>query len=72
MNILDVRWFGGGSCIGIVRVQDEWEGIKYYIGSPPAGGIDETADTKWIADWGGTFPHHVGEVLFGITAYRNG
>ena len=70
MEILDVRWFCGKSCIGVVRTQDEFDGIKYYIGS--CQGQDEHQDMQMIADWGTTFPTDVGEVLFGIAAYRNG
>ena len=62
--ILDVMWFCGRSNVGIVRVKDEWEGIKYYIGSPR--GEDEEADTQFIADWGSTFPKHAGDSLFGV------
>jgi hypothetical protein len=66
MKILDVRWFSGQSCVGIVRIEDPHDGIKYYIG--PAGGMDEELDKEHISAWGATFPTEVGDILFGITA----
>lgn len=65
MKILDVMWFCGRSNVGIVRVEDEWDGIKYYIGSGFAG-YDEETDKKFITDWGSTFPNHAGDALFGV------
>ena len=65
MKILDVLWFCGRTNVGIVRVEDEYDGIKYYIGSPPVMGNEE-ADTQFIASWGSTFPKHAGDVLFGV------
>ena len=64
MEILDVRWFSGTSCVGIVRVNDPYDGIKYYISS--ATGMDEKIDMEHIAAWGATFPNHVGDILFGV------
>lgn len=68
MKILDTRWFCGRTSVGIVRVEDEYDGIKYYIASPPgeAKGHNEEEDIKFIADWGSTFPVDAGNVLFGI------
>ena len=63
-KILDVMWFCGRSNVGIVRVKDEYEGIKYYIGSPR--GEDEDTDKMWIASWGSTFPRDAGDKLFGV------
>jgi hypothetical protein len=73
--ILDVMWFCGRSNVGIVRVKDEWDGIKYYIGSPPFmeyAPHNEDADKIWIAEWGSTFPRDVGDVLFGVDPLRDG
>lgn len=70
MEILDVMWFCGRSNVGIVRVLDEYEGIKYYIGSP--AGVDEETDKNWIASWGSTFPIDAGDVLFGLDPVKNG
>jgi hypothetical protein len=65
MKILDTRWFCGRTDVGIVRVEDPHDGIKYYIsGFLPT---TEAADSKHIADWGQPFPVDAGNVLFGIT-----
>lgn len=66
MKVLDAIWFNK---VGIVRVEDEYDGIKYYIGSPPLDFTrmnTEAEDTQWIANWGSTFPKNVGDVLFGV------
>lgn len=62
MKILDVRWFND---IGIVRVEDEYEGIQYYIKYIAAMDNDEETDKQHIADWGYRFPNDAGDVLFG-------
>lgn len=66
--IIDVMWYCGRSNVGIVQVKDEWEGIKYYIGSPPGmeWGNSEDQDKMWIASWGSTFPKDAGDKLFGV------
>lgn len=71
MKILDVKWFCGSSNVGIVKVFDDYDGIKYYIGSPPMI-VSEEVDSQWIADWGSTFPYEAGNVLFGVDDLRNG
>ena len=71
MKILDVMWFSGRSHLGIVKVFDDYDGIKYYIGSPSAV-VSEEVDKQWIADWGSTFPYEAGNVLFGDDELRNG
>lgn len=63
MKILGVMWFCGRSNVGIVKVFDDYDGMKFYIGSPPFGSEEE--DKQWIADWGSTFPLEVGMKLFG-------
>lgn len=71
MDIIDAKWFGGGTgYIGIIRVYDEYEGIKYYIGS--GYGLDAEDDKKYIAKWGSTFNKESGNVLFGQDDLRNG
>lgn len=50
MKILDVIWFTGSSCVGIVKVEDDFDGIKYYISS--ASGMHEKVDAEHIAAWG--------------------
>lgn len=63
--IQDVRWFCGQSNIGIVRVNDEYEGIRYYIGSfEPSD--DDMVDAAFIAAWGSSFPKAAGDILFGV------
>jgi hypothetical protein len=64
MKILDTYWFNDG---GIVRVETEYDGIKYYIGTwGPLGGMDEAKDSDFIADYGNTFPNDAGDALFKV------
>jgi hypothetical protein len=69
MKIIDVMWFcaGHGNC-GIVKIEDPYEGNKYYIGSFPGeeGNHNEQEDIQWIAEWGSSFPREAGNVLFGV------
>lgn len=60
MKILGVRWFN--STIGVLKVDIEYEGIKYLIGA--GKGLSEDDDIQHIADWGATFPAEAGQVLF--------
>ena len=61
--ILSSLWFGGGTgCLGIVKVDDQYEGIKYYIVC--AVGANEQEDQQRIAQWGSTFPKEAGDLLF--------
>lgn len=62
MKVLDVKWFTGRDCIGIVKVDVEYEGICYYIGV--VDGQDEEDDKQLIAEWGTRFPVEYGEALF--------
>lgn len=70
MKILETYWFNGG---GIVRVLDDYEGIKYYIRGTAGDDQDtriaasEKDDAQYIADWGSTFPKAAGDALFGMT-----
>ena len=66
--VKDVRWFCGRTMVGIIQVEDLYEGIKYYIASPPgeAKGYNEQEDINFIADWGSTFPKQAGDLLFGV------
>ncbi len=68
MKVLDTYWFQQG---GIVRIEDEYEGIKYYIKSVELPTTEE-ADAQHIADWGNTFPKEAGDILFGVDELRNG
>jgi hypothetical protein len=64
MKLLDVRWFSGQQCVGIVRCLVEHEGICYYVGS--ASGQDEHVDIDHIMAWGARFPNDAGDLLFNI------
>lgn len=59
MKILGAIWFNK---VGIVRVEDEHDGIKYYI--KEVDGLNEEEDPWNIAYWGSSFPKAAGEVLF--------
>ena len=68
MEILDSYWFTNttsmNGCIGIVKVLDKWDGVKYYIGAGRGG--DAASDAELIAGWGSSFPTEVGDKLFGV------
>jgi hypothetical protein len=64
MKLLDTLWFCGRTNVGIVRVEDEYNGIKYYIAA--VSGLDKQADTQFIMNWGSTFPNDAGDKLFGV------
>lgn len=70
MNILDSTWFTpmGGAVIGVVMVEDDIDGVQYFIGalhsSEPAIGRDQTVDEVWIAENGDRFPDLAGMALF--------
>lgn len=63
MKILNSTWFTNkDACIGVVKVDVPYEGIKYFIGL--GFGENKTADEQYIADWGSTFPNEAAERLF--------
>jgi len=67
-EFVDVKWYcAGHGNVGIVKVNDNYDGIKYYIGSFPGEekGHNEEEDIQWIMDWGSTFPKEAGDLLFG-------
>ena len=66
MKLLDSMWFTAmrGS-MGIVRVQGDYDGIKYYIGNCCAGNTEDE-DAELIMEFGARFPSDAGDVLFGI------
>lgn len=64
MTLLDVRWFSGQSCVGLVRVLHEYDGVVYYIG--PAMGGDPDIDADYIMGYGARFPQDAGDLLFGV------
>ncbi len=63
MKVLDTIWFSpmGGAIIGVVKVETEYDGIKFYIGT--ASGEDKEDDSRHIAERGSTFPISAGEIL---------
>lgn len=65
MKLLDILWFTNRfGCVGIAKVEDEYDGIKYYISH--VGGYNEPEDTKRVMEWGSTFPKEAGDALFGV------
>jgi hypothetical protein len=62
MKFLGVRWFNK---VGIVQVEDEYDGIKYFI--KDVEGINESVDLRVIMEWGSKFPNPAGDALFGRT-----
>lgn len=70
MKVLDVLWYI--NC-GIVRVEDEYEGIKYYIRGLQANEWSTPErDAQFVAEWGSKFPREVGDILFGVDPLRDG
>lgn len=66
IKITHTSWFTNSQgTTGIVRVQTEDEGIKYYIGR--AVGMNADQDASYIAEYGASFPKCAGDALFGIT-----
>lgn len=65
MKIIDSVWFtSGNGLVGIVRVEDELFGDKYYIGV--GDGHDQSIDEKEIAEYGNKFPTAAGALMFGV------
>ena len=63
-EFVDVKWYcAGHGNVGIVKVKDPYDGVKYYIGQ--VEGLDEQADIDKIMNWGSSFPKDAGAVLFG-------
>ena len=61
-------WFTNrDGTIGIVKVDDDFFGIKYYIGTTHAG-YSEEADAQHIVAWGTRFPKDAGDALFGFAS----
>ena len=65
MKVIDSLWFCGTTNVGIVKVEPTRGEIKYYIGSPSEGCVDEVRDEQWIAYFGSKFPEAAGKLLFG-------
>lgn len=63
-EFVDVKWYcSGHGNVGIVKVKDYYDGIKYYIGQ--VSGDHEQMDIQHVMSWGSTFPKDAGAVLFG-------
>lgn len=63
VEFVNVHWFcAGHGNVGVVKVNDPYEGIKYYIGQ--CKGVDAIADINHIMNWGSTFPKDAGDKLF--------
>lgn len=64
MRCLGDIWFcAGHGNVGIVKVFDDHDGVKYYIGE--CSGISRDADIRHIMALGSRFPDKAGETLFG-------
>jgi len=62
-KIIDVMWFTESQgTLGIVKADDEYNGVRYFIGS--CSGVHEETDKEHIADWGAKFPKAAGDALF--------
>jgi hypothetical protein len=64
MKLLDVRWFCGATNVAIVRAEDPYDGIQYFISQ--VTGSDEAGDAVYAMNWGTRFPNDAGDCLFGI------
>ena len=55
LELIDTMWFSNPTGqIGIILVEDEYDGLKCYIGNSDKGSFE--ADVTFIAEWGSTFP----------------
>ena len=64
-KVLSSVWFTqmGGSVIGVVAVETQYDGLCFYIGN--GAGYNQQTDEKYIAERGALFPYHVGVELLG-------
>ena len=61
----EVMWFcAGHGNVGIIKVYDPYDGVKYYIGA--CSGLSEATDIDRISNWGSKFPKDAGDKLFGV------
>lgn len=65
-KVIASTWFTqmGGSIIGVVAVETEYDGLCFYIGN--GAGYDQTNDEKYIAERGARFPYAAGVELLGV------
>ena len=60
-----VAWFcAAHGNVGIVQVNDVFDGYKYYIGASLE--LDEDKDVEHITKWGSSFPKPAGDKLFRV------
>lgn len=53
-KVISSIWYHSGmNSIGVVGVETEYDGIKFYIGVAPGGTREE--DEQYIAEWGSRF-----------------
>lgn len=62
MNILDVKWFTGRTCVGAVAIKTIDNKWKAYIGS--GDGFDEEYDIKSIAEYGRKLEKNIAIAMF--------
>jgi hypothetical protein len=65
-KVLGTVWFGGRHTIGVVKVEDKYDGIKYLIGACDGSLNSEADDIQYIVDWGSYFPAGAGKALFDL------
>jgi hypothetical protein len=59
----NARWFTNfAGCVGIVKVIDQYDEVKYYISA--VQGLDIEEDIEHIQKFGASFPKSAGDVLF--------
>lgn len=65
-KVIASTWFTpmGGSTIGVVAVETEYDGLCFYIGL--GLGYDEKRDEQLIAERGARFPYGAGVELLGV------
>ena len=61
-KITNAIWFSGRrGLVGVVEVDDQYDGLVYYIGIAP--GKNEEDDKLEIAAWGSSFPKAAAQTL---------
>lgn len=67
--ISNVYWFKNMyGTTGIVQVEDEGDGVRYYISQLPGEIDDEDQATNHIAIFGAPFPKNAGDALFSLVS----
>ena len=67
-KIIDVLWFSGTKCIGIVCTETDQGERRFYIGK--GEGLDEERDKRQIADWGMRIDPQVMQNFFKTNSQR--